>query len=48
MVFGAMFYSLYMHRQSKGAVAANFHESTKAELVSPKLLFNKCIIHNKQ
>jgi heme/copper-type cytochrome/quinol oxidase subunit 2 len=28
-----MFYSLYAHRQSKGAVAANFHESTKAELV---------------
>ena len=33
VVFGAMFYSLYAHRQSKGAVAANFHESTKAELV---------------
>jgi cytochrome c oxidase subunit 2 len=32
VVFGAMFYSLYAHRQSKGAVAANFHESTKAEL----------------
>ena len=33
VVFGAMFYSLYAHRQSKGAVAANFHESTKAELL---------------
>ncbi len=33
VVFGAMLYSLYMHRQSKGAVAANFHESTKAELI---------------
>jgi cytochrome c oxidase subunit 2 len=33
VVFGAMFYSLYAHRQSKGAVAANFHESTKAELI---------------
>ena len=33
VVFGAMVYSLYMHRQSKGAVAANFHESTKAELI---------------
>jgi heme/copper-type cytochrome/quinol oxidase subunit 2 len=33
VVFGAMFYSLYTHRKSKGAVAANFHESTKAELV---------------
>jgi cytochrome c oxidase subunit 2 len=33
VVFGAMFYSLYAHRQSKGAVPANFHESTKAELI---------------
>ncbi|CAC9478455.1 Cytochrome c oxidase polypeptide II (EC 1.9.3.1) [uncultured Gammaproteobacteria bacterium] len=33
VVFGAMFYSLYTHRKSKGVVAANFHESTKAELV---------------
>lgn len=32
VVFGAMFYSLFAHRQSKGAVAADFHESTKAEL----------------
>ncbi|WXU00538.1 MAG: hypothetical protein Ctma_1263 [Catillopecten margaritatus gill symbiont] len=33
VVFGAMFYSLFAHRKSKGAVAANFHESTKAELI---------------
>lgn len=33
IVFGAMVYSLIMHRKSKGAVAANFHESTKAELI---------------
>jgi cytochrome c oxidase subunit 2 len=28
-----MFYSVFAHRKSKGAVAAQFHESTKAELV---------------
>ena len=33
VVFGVMIYSLYAHRQSKGAVAAQFHESTKAELL---------------
>jgi cytochrome c oxidase subunit 2 len=33
IVFGVMAYSIFAHRQSKGAVAANFHESTKAELV---------------
>ena len=33
VVFGAMFYSMFAHRKSKGAVAAQFHESTKAELV---------------
>ena len=32
VVFGVMIYSLLTHRKSKGAVAANFHESTKAEL----------------
>jgi cytochrome c oxidase subunit 2 len=32
-VFGVMFYSIYAHRKSKGAVAANFHESTKVEIV---------------
>ncbi len=31
VVFGAMFYSVFKHRKSKGAVAANFHESTLAE-----------------
>ncbi len=31
VVFGAMFYSVFKHRKSKGAVAANFHESTFAE-----------------
>lgn len=33
VVFGVMIYSLYAHRKSQGAVAANFHESTKAELL---------------
>ena len=28
VVFGAMFYSIIAHRKSKGAKAANFHEST--------------------
>ena len=32
-VFGVMFYSIYAHRKSKGAVAANFHESTTVEIV---------------
>ncbi|GAM75876.1 cytochrome c oxidase polypeptide II [Vibrio ishigakensis] len=33
VVFGVMFYSIYAHRKSKGAVAANFHESTKVEII---------------
>ncbi|WP_435594146.1 cytochrome c oxidase subunit II [Vibrio panuliri] len=33
VVFGAMFYSIYKHRKSKGAVAAHFHESTKVEII---------------
>lgn len=33
IVFGAMFYSVFVHRKSKGAVAAQFHESTKAEIL---------------
>jgi cytochrome c oxidase subunit 2 len=32
-VFGAMFYSIYHHRKSKGAKAAQFHESTTVEVV---------------
>lgn len=32
-VFGVMFYSMYAHRKSRGAVAANFHENTTAEIV---------------
>jgi len=31
-VFGTMFYSIVMHRKSKGAKAANFHESTTVEI----------------
>ncbi len=33
VVFGAMFYSLYMHRKSRGHKAANFHENTTVEVV---------------
>jgi cytochrome c oxidase subunit 2 len=32
-VFGVMFYSIWQHRKSKGAVAANFHENTTVEVV---------------
>ncbi|MDT8406605.1 MAG: cytochrome c oxidase subunit II [Methylococcales bacterium] len=32
-VFGVMFYSIYHHRKSKGHVAAQFHESTKVEIL---------------
>ena len=32
LVFGAMAYSMFFHRKSRGAVAANFHENTKVEL----------------
>ena len=31
-VFGVMFYSIWKHRKSKGAQAANFHESVKVEV----------------
>ena len=32
-VFGVMFYSMFKHRKSKGAVAADFHESTVVEII---------------
>ena len=32
IVFGAMFYSMFAHRKSKGHKAADFHESTKLEI----------------
>ena len=32
-VFGVMFYSIFKHRKSKGAVAAQFHESTTVEVI---------------
>jgi len=32
-VFGVMFYSILKHRKSKGAKAANFHESTTVEII---------------
>ena len=33
VVFGAMFYSILMHRKSRGAVAAPFHESATVEVL---------------
>lgn len=33
LVFGAMFWSMFFHRKSKGAKAASFHESTKVEVL---------------
>lgn len=32
-VFGVMFYSVYAHRKSKGAVAAQWHENTAVEIL---------------
>jgi len=32
-VFSVMFYSIWKHRKSKGAVAANWHENTTVEIV---------------
>jgi len=32
-VFGTMFYSIYHHRKSRGHEAAQFHESTKVEVI---------------
>ncbi len=32
-VFGVMFYSIFKHRKSKGAVAATFHHSTAVEII---------------
>ncbi|HQI21377.1 MAG TPA: cytochrome c oxidase subunit II transmembrane domain-containing protein, partial [Leptospiraceae bacterium] len=33
VVFGVMFWSIYHHRKSRGAVPAQFHESTLVEVV---------------
>lgn len=33
LVFGVMFWSVFKHRKSRGAVAANFHENTTVEIV---------------
>ena len=33
VVFGAMFWSMYQHRKSRGTVPAQFHESTRLEIV---------------
>lgn len=33
VVFGVMFWSIFHHRKSRGAIASQFHHSTKAEIV---------------
>ena len=33
IVFGTMFWSIYKHRRSKGAKAAQFHENTTIEVI---------------
>jgi len=33
LVFGVMFYSMFRHRKSQGAVASDFHESTTVEII---------------
>ncbi|MDZ7734990.1 MAG: cytochrome c oxidase subunit II [Gammaproteobacteria bacterium] len=33
VVFGVMFWSIFHHRKSRGAVASQFHHSTKAEIL---------------
>ncbi|HQZ46698.1 MAG TPA: cytochrome c oxidase subunit II, partial [Usitatibacteraceae bacterium] len=33
VVFGAMFYSVFKHRKSAGAKAAQFHENTTVEII---------------
>lgn len=32
LVFGVMFYSMYRHRKSRGAIPSQFHENVKAEV----------------
>ncbi|MCG8612495.1 MAG: cytochrome c oxidase subunit II, partial [Pseudomonadales bacterium] len=33
VVFGVMFYAMFKYRKSKGAVPAQFHESTTVEII---------------
>jgi len=39
VVFGAMFYSIYAHRRSKGHKPADFHESTTVEIIWTSIPF---------
>jgi cytochrome c oxidase subunit 2 len=43
-VFGVMFYSIIKHRKSKGARAANFHESTTVEIAWTVVPFSIIIL----
>jgi cytochrome c oxidase subunit II len=44
VVFGVMFYSMYHHRKSRGAVADDFHESTKLEVIWTAIPFAILVI----
>lgn len=44
VVFGIMFYSMIMHRKSRGAKADNFHESTTLEIIWTVIPFAILII----
>jgi len=44
VVFGVMFYSMIMHRKSRGAKADNFHESTTLEIIWTVIPFAILII----
>ena len=44
VVFGVMFYSMIVHRKSKGAKAANFHDSTALEIAWTAIPFAILII----
>ena len=43
-VFSVMFYSIWKHRKSKGAVAANWHENTTVEIIWTVIPFILVII----
>lgn len=44
VVFGVMFYTMFAHRKSKGAKAANFHENTTLEVIWTAIPFLILII----
>jgi len=44
VVFGIMFWSIFHHRKSKGAVAAQFHHSTRLEIIWTAIPATKSLI----